>query len=293
MKTTDNNPCLWLHVEGNINKGGGGRGAGQPNKNLEQEVLRCVKYWKKNTSEKYPIYALCMTDNPPSMETLSQLTYMGVKFIWDYDSNSDWFPAAWMNIPLAGKWMEDNINHYPLIHIDLDMTLLRPFKLTDDWKNYDAIIPIYTKEYPDDRQIDPDFPKTFITCFIISNKNFYHRWYYKMIELAKIWQYKYPNLVKYSLEIAKYKVSKEVWWSYCNIEEHAVDVLYYKNNMKIKKLEKIMFGKNQGYGSINDFTDKEIKNNIYFLHHHYDPKNPNSFSEKIIEYVKRAAKCKK
>ena len=287
MKTTDN-PCLWLHVEGNVNKGGGGRGAGQPNKNLEQEVLRCVKYWKKNTNDKYPIYALCMTNNPPSMETLSQLTYDGVKFIWDYNLNSDWFPAGWWNIPLAGKWMENNTNHYPLIHLDLDMTLLRPFELTDDWKNYDAIIPAYTKENPDDKQIDPDFPKTFITCFIISNKVFYNIWYAKMLELAFLWWQKYPNLIKNPK-----KVSKEVWWYYCNLEEHAVDVLYYQNNLNIKKLNKVMIGESQGYGSANDATDDEIKNDIYFLHYHHDRDNPNSFSEKIIEYVKRAAKCKK
>jgi len=290
MKT---NPCLWLHVEGNINKGGGGNGAGQPNKNLEEEVLRCVKYWKKYTNDEYPIYALCMTINPPSMETLTRLAYMGVKFIWDYNVISDWFPAGWWNTPLAGKWMENNTNYYPLIHLDLDITLLRPFRLTDDWKKYDAIIPTYTKENPDDRQIDPDFVKTFITCFIISNKNFYHKWYYKMLDLAKIWQFKYPNLIKYSPELAKYKVSKDVWWDYCNLEEHAVDVLYYENNMKIKKLNKVMIGENQGYGSANDATDDEIMNDIYFLHYHYDRKNPNGFSKKIIKYVTRKAKCKK
>lgn len=285
-------PCLWLHVEGNTNKGGGGRGAGQPNKNLEEEVIRCVKYWQMYNMEKYPIYALCMTNNPPSMETLTHLAYNGVKFIWDYDPNTDWFPAGWWNTPLAGLWMERNFNYNPLIHLDLDMVLLKPYKLPSDWKNYDAVIPIYTEKDPDDRQIDPDFMKTFITCYIVSNKGFYRQWYYKMLDLAKIWQYKYPDLMKYSPDAAKHKVSKEVWWDYCNLEEHAVDVLYHKDDMNIKGLDKAMIGESQGYGNARDATDKEIWNNIYFLHYHYDPEKPAGFEEKIKEYITRRVKCK-
>jgi len=286
------NPCLWLHVEGNTNKGGGGRGAGQPNKNLEEEAIRCVKYWKKYDVMHYPIYALCMTNNPPSTKTLKKLNDMEVIFIWNHIKHLDWFPAGWWYTPVAGAWMEDNTNHNPLIHLDLDMILLRPFELTNDWENYDAMIPAYTEIEPDDRQISPDFKKTFITCFIISKRNFYRDWFAEMNWLAWKWKKKYPAL-HYEPKKAKYKVSKEVWWDYCNLEEHAVDSLFYKNELWIKKLEKTMIGESQGYGSANDATDNEIMKNIYFLHHHYDPKNPNSFEKNIKEYVTRKARCKK
>jgi len=224
------NPVLYLHVESNKNKGGGGFGAGQPNKMLEEEVIRCVKSWRVfgGPYKDIDILCLCMTDNPPSDNIIKLLSNKGAKFKHQYDSETDWFPAGWWATPLGGKWVENNTDYDFIIHIDLDMLLLRSLseEVVRVPEGYMAKCAVYSDGFEDDYQMDPEFKKTFVTCFITSRTTdlFYSSWYHYMYWMGLDFKQKHDD------EIRGNKLwSKKDWWFYCNLEEHAVDVMFYKN----------------------------------------------------------------
>jgi hypothetical protein len=76
-------------------------------------------------------------------------------------------------------------------------------------------------------------------------------------------------------------VNEASWWAYCNIEEHAVDIMYHKHGMFIQKARKMQIG--PGYDTICSLNDEEF-DNVLVLHGH--PEDPER--EKIFQlYVRR------
>jgi len=280
------NPVLFLVVEDNRNKGGGGYGAGQKNKLLTDEAIRCVTSWRKfgGVWKDISIVAMCITGNLPPVETINKLKNLGVTFIEEYQPETKNYPAGWWSTPLAGRLIEayNTIDDF-IIHIDLDMFLVKHLLEYDilSSSEYLAACAVYSNGYEDDKQIDPRWKKTFVTCFITSwNSNkFYTKWYNKMMNLNEVWKNKFPD------EIAGLKQwNKPDWWDYCNLEEHAVDCLYYEDREIIDKVHKIQIGPYQGYEGVYNLTDKEFKK-VCFVHNHID--NHDGYVKIMKEYASR------
>ena len=255
--------ALILTVESNENKGGGGgydQGGCRPK--LEQETINCVRSWRKygGKLKDIDIIAMCCTNNPPSEETLETLKELDVIYIEKYLPISDGFPAGWWGVPLCGKWVEQNLDYDFLIHIDLDITLIRELDERIFWHSSIADLAkcaVYSKEFPDDESHIKGVEKTFVTCIISSwtSNMFYTKWFDTMMN---IW--------------SKWDLKEDSWWNYCNIEEHAVDYMYHKMMRYIAPLNKVQIG--CGYDTVDSLTDEELKN-VYFLHGHLDdPERP-------------------
>lgn len=280
------NPVLFLVVEGNKNKGGGGFGAGQKNKLLCDEAIRCVASWRKygGVYKDIPIIAVCITGNLPSTETIKKLHLLGVSFIEDYQPETESYPAGWWSTPLAGIMIEEHTLHDFIIHIDLDMFLVKHLDKDDilsSERKYIAACAVYSDGYEDDQQMDPRWKKTFVTCFITSwsSNRFYTMWYRKMMRLDQIWKNKFPNEIS-----GNEQWSKTDWWDYCNLEEHAVDCLYYEDGEAIDKIHKIQIGPYQGYEGVNDLTNEEFRK-VCFVHNHID--NREGYVKIMKEYALR------
>lgn len=286
-----NKPVLYLHVESNENKGGGGFGAGQPNKMLEEEVIRCVRSWRAlgGPFKDIDILCLCMTNNPPSVKTITKLKQYNAKFNHIYCRDTNWFPAGWWATPLGGQWIEQNTDYDFIIHIDLDMLLLKT--LSEEAvrvpEGYIASCAVYSDGFEDDYQMDPNFKKTFVTCFITSwvENEFYTKWYERMYWMGQEYQYMYEREFK-----GEKPWDPKDWWFYCNLEEHAVDVMFYNDNEPIAPVQKIQIGPSQGYESVGDMTDDELLN-VYFLHNHFD--NQEEYRRTMREYARRMVKLGK
>lgn len=281
-----NNPVLYLHVESNKNKGGGGFGSGYLNRTLEEEAIRCVKSWRKygGLYKDIPIAAVCVTKNPPSMGTVIKLNQLGVTYIESPIEGTDKHPAGWWATPLGGRLLEECSDHDFIIHVDLDMMLLRELDVeTVAIRNGNiAKCAVYSDGFEDDKDIDPRWKKTFVTCFITSwtECKFYTLWHKKMMELDSIWRKRFQK----EIEGTK-KWSRDDWWDYCNLEEHAVDCLYYEDELPIEKIEKVQMG--LGYEGVGDLTDEELRSVCFFHNHHDDVED---YEKTLKEYARRRMK---
>lgn len=271
------NPAFIAHVESNINKGG----ESIANRPLEEEAIKCFSSWRKMGGKwkDMPIYAICHTGNPPSKETLKEFEKLKVNFIDAYDPISETFPAGWWNVPLSGMWAEDNLDHNFLIHTDLDMVLL---KEPDNELIYCSPLnlakcAVYSENFPDDKFITPDYRKLFVTCFITSwtHRKFYTKWYKQMMELKAHWD---------ELELN----DEESWWEYCNLEEHAVDVLYYERDWNIEQVHKCQIGNGNAYDTVDSLTDWEMER-VFFNHDHF---HDDCKQQTIKDYIMRMMELK-
>lgn len=269
------------HVESNENSGGGGNGSGESNRPLEEESLKCFESWRRfgGKWKDMDIYAICCTNNPPSQDTLKEYSKMNVNFVDAYYATSDSFPAGWWNVPLSGAWAELNLDHKFLIHTDLDMILLREPDdelIMCDFKS-DAKCAVYSENFPDDFQLSPNYKKLFVTCFITSwrDKRFYYRWYGEMMRQEVMWSNRDWN-------------DRENWWKYCNLEEHAVDVMYYEKKYKIEQVHKCQIGNGNAYDTVDSLTDYEISR-IFFNHDHF---HDECKKDTINQYVRRVMEIK-
>lgn len=276
----DYTAALVLAVEGNDNKGGGGGyDGGGPRSKLEAEAVQCVINWRKHGGpfKDVSIYCMCPSERAPSPLTVHRLEEWGVIYVHEVHPETSSFPAGWWNVPYVGSLMEQRISEDLIIHVDLDMQLIRDATEELVWTDpvrYDAKCAVYSEGFEDDEQISPDFRKEFVTCFVTSwrDRRFYQRWWDKMVEIQKSWDHEAMT-----------------WWAYCNIEEHAVDVMYHVDGARIEKAHKVQIGNDQGYDTVDTLTDEELQS-VYFLHNHAD--NPEGAGRTVLEYTKRMLRIK-
>src|SRR5690606_7231985 len=129
-----------------------------------------------------PTFLICSSNNPPSDEFIDRLKskYALVNYIHCPHDIADTFPAGWFNTPLAGKWLEENIDFELAIHLDLDMILLKKFDSA--YLNLGERIAncaVYHPDFPDDHEFIEGVPKEFVTCFVVSSRKggFYSKWW--------------------------------------------------------------------------------------------------------------------
>lgn len=276
---------LFLVIEGNSNKGcGGSGGVGQEQfgRLLEEEAEFFLSRWYSDSLN--PVYSkiechlICPSNCPPSEGFIKKLTqkHSLVHYTHCPHDESDHFPAGWFNTPLAGAWLENNISFDKAIHLDLDMILLRPFQ--SSYLNFKgkeiAKCATYHPDFPDDLTEMDGVPKEYVTCFITSTKQgrFYNKWWGVQATIQKEYEQKFGDSL--------FPSNKELWWRYCNIEEHAVDKMALDDPETIGKIEYSQFGRSQGYGSIQENIEHIDKLN--FLHCHIN----NDWKDQLSDYAK-------
>ena len=262
---------IFLVIENDRNAGCGGSGGNSQlhqNRNLSKELELCLSRWTNNKINPsfydIDIKLICPNNNPPDKKFIDIMCkkYSQLEYIHKPHNEADNFPAGWYNVPLAGKVLEEHCDYDVAIHIDLDMILMRDFdkKLLEFTSNEIAKCAVYDKNYTDDYEEMLGIKKEFVTCFMTSTKvgKFYTTWYGIQCELQSY----------YENEIKPTKDQTQLWWEYCNCEEHAVDKMYYDKNLNITKLINKQFSRTQGYGSA-DYHKDHIKD-LLFLHCHID-----------------------
>jgi hypothetical protein len=279
-----NSTILFLVIEGDNNKGCGGSGGEGQNqaRKLENECELFLSRWYSESLNhefsKIETYLICSSNNPPSSLFLNKIEkeYPLVRYVHCPHEISDTFPAGWFNTPLAGKWLEENVEFDKAIHLDLDMILLKKFNQGHLELKDGAIAncATYHPDFPDDMAAMDGIEKRFVTCFVISSKSgkFYSKWWDTQSSLQK--QY----IQKYGKELVP--ANKELWWRYCNLEEHAVDRIFFEHGEKIEEIQYCQFGAGSGYGSIEQNVDHIEK--INFLHCHVD----SNWREQISDWAK-------
>lgn len=217
----------------------------------EKEALYCIQFWrsKKNNLRDIEIIIINPTKEELSENTLKEFKKYNVNYIKKYFPECDKYICRWNNIPIVGKWLENNTNKI-IIHIDLDMFLLKsiPEKFLDIRDNELAICAAYPGNIHDDGRTRGNYTLYSVTCFIISqpSKKFYTKWLL--------------YLEKYVKELGEFDGKK-----YFDLEEHVVDIMKYENNYSIRYVTDLMLGRT--YHKLEKI-DNKIFPNICFIHEH-------------------------
>jgi len=268
-----NKNILMYVVENNDNNLNNQQGVYSNKRLYFDELLLSVKAWRDNGGwlSNIPIYAICPTENTLDEDETEQLRDLNVIYIEEYMAETeDFFCGFWL-VPLVGKWCEQNLDFDTMIHIDCDMTLIKP--LPESLVNYHLpVCGVYDTVSVKDQRPLPEGWKTFDTGFTISKKDsgFYTLFHNELERLTEN-----PG---------------DIWNEYCSdrptqdIEEFAMDYIYANNLIDMEYIEKYQIG--EGYADISTFKDDELEN-VYFWHEHILNNDKIKIIKQKIQYFKR------
>jgi len=233
----------------------------------EEEAIMCVKMWRSNGGDyaDIPIYAININGNPPSSSCQRNLKNQGVTYIERYRPETKTYPCGYYNVPLACRILERELEEDKLIHIDLDMYLLKPPTKELLHVPPGKLCKIAINEWRPTDNLDEkltQYPFEIETNFMVSKRMslFYDTWYRELKE-------KY-NEVKYEYTPKTLSV----------FEERICDIMYFDNRYPFEFFKEIY--------QINH--EKMIDRNAFFLHCHLD--NPERFNTLLKLYLKERNK---
>lgn len=228
------------------------------NRYFEEELIRCVKSWRKNGGwlKDINIYILHSNDSSIKEDTIRSLLDMNVIYIDDFNNDSVNFINGFLNEPYCGKYFEKikPIKEEITIKLDLDMQLLKPIpKNIIEMSNEKIIIGQYDEKSVKNQRDFYFEQLPFDTNLIITNRkfNFYEK-YYDMC---------FSDVI---LNNDHYKNIQKIYGNYY-LEEFVVDYLNKNIFDNILPIKYYQYG--EGYPSISEYPIEEIEN-IYFLHEH-------------------------
>lgn len=272
--------ALITMIESNENSINNQRGFQFEHKRLyEDEAILCFKSWRENGGwlKDIPIYTYCPTRNVISQKTKDEMAQYNVTYIEKYHPATENFFSGFWNVPLCGMLYEEMLTEDILIHIDLDMKLIKPLprELVDSVKTKEFTI---CGQYDDEssksqRKIGDDWHNPLDTGFIISHREsgFYKFFHESLTEITKTmgddrWKEKCSD------------------WPIHFLEEYVMDKAYNELNYPIKPIQKYQVG--EGYAKISTYTDEELKN-VYFWHEHILYGSDYDKIREKIEFFKR------
>ena len=246
-----------------------------PSKKYEEEAIRCFTSWRKNGGKfkDITIYALCISGRKLQESTIQKFKELKVTFLDYYLPETNEYQSGYFYVPIGCRWLEDNITEDFLIHIDLDMSLIKEppssFFYFDRNKHIAkvGIIPQPDRTASNNyAQYMGDYPINFNTCFITSwrEDGFYKLWY---------------NKIKETVPKKSECINDRIFSQW---EEHTIDIMYFDDKISIEPLDKFQIG--YMWEPLNNFTNEEFKK-IYFFHDHIGTKGA---IRTRIEYTKRA-----
>jgi len=267
--------------EQNINTERGFDSTSHKNGLYEDEAVLCFTNWRMNGGwlKDIPIYAYCPTRNIISQDTKDKLELLNVTYIEKFQPETNNYVCGFWNIPLVGKILEEELKEDILIHIDLDMNLIKP--LPKEWFDNEAtVVGQYDKlAAQNQRKIGTDWELPLDTGFIISRRDSgFYKFFYE------------------ELKILTENQGDERWKRECKdvslnfLEEYVIDKAYNLKQIDIKPLQYYQVG--EWYTSVNDLTDEQLKT-VCFWHEHikYDEEGYDKIREKIA-YKKRIQNLK-
>lgn len=246
----------------------------------EEEAILCFQNWRARGGQfkDIPIYSYCPTRNTISEKTRLEFEKLNVTYIEKYHEETEDFFSGFLNVPFCGALFENILTEDILIHIDLDMNLIRelPKDLVDSVaENQFVLVGQYDDESAkDQRRLGADWDNPLDTGFIISHREsgFYKFFYKNLIELVKT-------------------QGDQRWKENCSdqplyfLEEYVIDKAYNELEFPIRPVARYQIG--EGYAKVRTFSDEELKN-VYFWHEHilYEKSYYDKIREKL-EFTKR------
>ena len=242
-------------------------------RDFEKESIRCIKNWRLNGGwlKNIPIYIHCPSFEL-SKETTQHYNDYNAVLLYNYIEDIYKYDYGFINVHYSGKYFSSILKEDILIHIDLDMELLRPLSI--DFfdpilnNNFEVMVGGYSNiDYKNQRK--PLFGKVLLNTDIIISKNIFSNTLYNTIINC-------CDFINNNQDILK---SNNLFRIY-DIEEYGADLAYtllYDNIFILHDYE-------QGEG----YYDNNLKNIPYFWHEHITTKlNTELFLQKrkILSYI--------
>lgn len=234
----------------------------------EQEAIKCFSCWRKNAGwlSNIPIYAICPTQSVISVKTKKIFKTLNVTYIEEYMPETEEYKNGYWNIPLVGKWAENNLSEDLLIKIDLDMYLIKEMPKQLFSLSTLPLVGRYDDDSVKHHANQLNFPRHYGNPFdtglvISSKKDFFYSTFFKTLKQLTaeygLGVFDKPN--KYGLEIGRGKLDYGV------LEEFAISLLNLERPGWIKSITKYNIG--EFYSNIDNYIGREVKD-IYFIHEH-------------------------
>lgn len=242
--------------------------------NYEAEAILCFEAWRTRAGKlaDIPIYCICPTRNVPSRETIQAITDLGVTYIEHFMPETDTYISGYWNVPLACSYLEKILSHDFLIHIDLDMYLIKEPKESLFSCHHTKLAKLAINEHRPTNQpgisIKPIYNFEINTGFICSwrEAGFYKKWY--------------ERLKRKTLKLDYNDPAYSIW------EERICDVMYFEEDAQFEFFNE-PFQINE---DVSNYEDDEIKE-IIFFHGHCEMTKRNDKYMQI--YLKRLKNIKK
>jgi len=276
---------LFTVIEGDNNNINNNTGNITTPRLYEQEAIKCFTNWREKAGDLKDIKIICYapTKNLPSKETIDSLEKLNVTYIENYLEESERMEFGFFLVPLVGYKLEQEYQNTLLIHIDLDMNIIKPIpdKYLDN--------KIYVGQYDDistlSQRRNMNWKNPLDTGFTISptNSNFYKIFWEEFSDLY--FNKKYEHEEDWLCQNAENGI--------CFLEEYVADKLY---NLEILPINPIQFYQvGEGYAKVSDLSNEEL-NKVLFWHEHLFIEDGNWKRTKIrqkIEFFKRLKKLQK
>lgn len=238
---------LCVENENSINN----RNTDLPFRYFEKESINCIKKWRENAGwlKNIPIYIMSPTEDV-SQHTKDEYIKLNAIYLNKKLEVFKEHTHGFFNVHYAGNYFESlpELQDYCLIHIDLDMEILRdlPKNYFDDlWNNkYQAFCGGYLEEDYKNQRKPLYSTKLTNTDFIVSIPSKF-MFYKEMINCINYVDDDYDKFVQQG-------------YREYDREEYSSDYLISKNNVKLI----IGYEQGEGYSHNNN-------KNVYFWHEHY------------------------
>lgn len=235
---------------------------------FEREAVLAFTYWRKNGGvyKDIPIYAICITKNTISDATKAKFNELNVVYIEEYLDITDTFDCGFYNKPLGCKLLENIVTEDWLIHIDLDMYLMREpvIEFINSCMVYDSTQQQFERIHRDKRVID-----TYNTCYMVTRREdfVFTTWWGVLESLLARYNEEEFNKLYSNLEYRK-------------LEELSFDLLSLE--LPIKNIPNSLFG--ETYTPLSNLRTEELAQ-VFFHHYHiYDTLKEYNWLEGIKEY---------
>lgn len=240
---------------------------------LEEEAILCVESWRKNAGlfKDIPIFVICPSKKTPKKKTIKDLVKLNCTYLEKYFPETDDFECGYWNVPLACSWFEAYCPFQYMMHIDLDMKVLKPLD-NIGWAFFEnphtqaivGVIPENDKKAFHPFNIEFNFETNMILAR--TSEQFYSFWWRFVKEIE-------DRIKSGKMEIPERFLS--------DIEEYAVDMMYW-NDWDIEPLKYYQVGTRYR----TDDIPTQYLEKIYFHHNHiYEPTDEyEKYMRRLLEW---------
>lgn len=260
----------------------------------EMEAIKCFSCWRENGGwlSEIPIFAICPTKNTISEQTKSAFKKLNVNYLEVYIEETESYECGFWNIPLVGKWAEENLSYEYLIKIDLDLYLIKElphllFEILESEKDIVGVHDIEAHSYL--KTLNHFKYATFYNTGLTITKRdrrFFEKQYLYLFKMLSEFNQDIDKFTeKYDLKVCK-KIDDQSGiksFEYQLLEELCVSVMVNELGVQIYGLENYCLETMEfELGKDNQFDLAKV----YFIHEHLDNSDT---KEKILTRIRYAS----